>query len=126
MVVFGGRLEELDVQLVGQRFAPLVRYHALVFHVALVAHQNHLCVVPRIRLDLRHPATNKRVMVGCRRNNTTVVYETKTTLFDRNCEFYETKMFGPHHRTRVPQSSDDQTIVLEGTNRLQTLCSYTI
>lgn len=55
VVVFGGRLEELNVQLVGQRFAPLVRYDAFVFHVALVAHQYNLRVVPRVRLDLRDP-----------------------------------------------------------------------
>lgn len=55
MVVFGGRLEELDVQLVGERFASFVRYHSFVVHVALVAHQYHLSVVPRIRLDLRYP-----------------------------------------------------------------------
>lgn len=58
MVVFGGRLEEFNVQLVGQRLAPLVRYDAFVFHVALVAHQYHLSVIPRVRLDLRDPAKN--------------------------------------------------------------------
>lgn len=55
VVVFGGRLEELDVQLVGQRFTSFVRYHTFVFHVTLVAHQYHLRVVPRICFYLRHP-----------------------------------------------------------------------
>lgn len=59
VVVFGGRFEKFNVQLVGQRFAPLVRYHAFVFHVALVAHQYHLRVVPRVRLDLRHPVADR-------------------------------------------------------------------
>jgi hypothetical protein len=31
-----------------------------VFHVALVAHQYHLRVVPRVRLDLRDPAKDAR------------------------------------------------------------------
>lgn len=60
VVIFGGRLEEFDVQLVGQRFAPLVRYHTFVFHVALVAHQYHLCVVPRVSLDLCYPVKDAR------------------------------------------------------------------
>lgn len=60
VVVFGGRFEEFNVQLVGQRFATLVRYDAFVFHVALVAHQYHLRVVPRVRLDLRDPVKDTR------------------------------------------------------------------
>ena len=55
-VLLGGGLEELESELVGQLFAALVADDALVLHVALVTHQDHLRVIPRVRLDLGAPA----------------------------------------------------------------------
>lgn len=43
-----GKLTELIRQLP----APFRGHHSLIFHVALVADQEHLSVVPRVRLDL--------------------------------------------------------------------------
>jgi hypothetical protein len=59
-VLFGAGLEKLDAQLLGKLFAPFETYHSFVFHVAFVAHEDHLGVVPRVRLDLGHPGIESR------------------------------------------------------------------
>ena len=54
--VFLGRgLVELEAEGVRELLAPLEADNPLVLHVALVSHQDHLRVVPRIRLDLGAP-----------------------------------------------------------------------
>lgn len=45
--------------MIRELLASLVRDDALVFHVALVAHQNDLSVIPRVRLNLSAPARRK-------------------------------------------------------------------
>lgn len=59
-ILFGGRLEEFHAQLIGQLLAALERNDAFIFHVAFVADQYHLGVVPRVRLDLCYPADKER------------------------------------------------------------------
>lgn len=54
-ILFGRCLKELNAQLIGQLASALEANHALVLHVAFVAHQYDLSVVPRIRFDLCHP-----------------------------------------------------------------------
>ena len=54
-IFLGGGLEELKAEAVGELLAPLVADDPLVLHVALVAHQDHLRVVPAVRLDLGAP-----------------------------------------------------------------------
>ena len=54
-IFLGGGLEELEAEAVGELLAPLVADDPLVLHVALVAHQDHLRVVPAVRLDLGAP-----------------------------------------------------------------------
>lgn len=54
-VLLGRGLVELETQLVCELFTSLVGDDSLVLHVALVPHQDHLGVVPRVRLDLRAP-----------------------------------------------------------------------
>lgn len=39
-------------QLIGQLLAPFRGHHSLIFHIALVADQEDLSVVPRVRLNL--------------------------------------------------------------------------
>lgn len=56
-VLLGGCLEELNSQLVGQLATALEANHSLVLHVALVAHQDHLGIVPGVSLDLCDPGT---------------------------------------------------------------------
>ena len=54
--VFLGRgLVELESEGVRELLAPLEADDPLVLHVALVSHQDHLRVVPRVRLDLGAP-----------------------------------------------------------------------
>ena len=54
--VFLGRgLVELESEGVRELLAPLEADDPLVLHVALVPHQDHLRVVPRIRLYLGAP-----------------------------------------------------------------------
>lgn len=45
-ILLGRCLEELDAQLIGQLAATLEADYALIFHVAFVAHQYDLGVVP--------------------------------------------------------------------------------
>lgn len=58
-ILFGRRLEELDAQLVRQLLAPLGGDHPFVLHVALVADQDHLGIVARVRFDLRYPILHR-------------------------------------------------------------------
>lgn len=58
-ILFGRRLEELDAQLVRQLLASLGGDHPFVLHVALVADQDHLGVVARVRFDLRYPILHR-------------------------------------------------------------------
>lgn len=58
-ILLGRCLEELDAQLIGQLAATLEADHTLILHVAFVAHQYDLSVVPRIRFDLCHPARER-------------------------------------------------------------------
>lgn len=55
-IFFGRSLEELKTQRIGQLFSTFVRNDAFVLHVAFVANEDHLRVVPRIRFDLGAPA----------------------------------------------------------------------
>lgn len=57
-ILLGRCLKELDAQLIGQLAATFEADYALIFHVAFVAHQYDLGVVPRIRFDLCHPVEN--------------------------------------------------------------------
>lgn len=54
-VFFGRRLEKVQFKLIRQLTTSLGRHDTFVFHVTLVAHQNHLGIVPRILLNLSHP-----------------------------------------------------------------------
>ena len=54
-ILLGGRFEEFHAKLVGQLLATLERDHSLVLHVALVADQDDLCVVPGIGFNLGNP-----------------------------------------------------------------------
>lgn len=54
-IFLGGRFKELETKTVGQLLASLVGYHPLVLHVALVADQDDLGVVPTVGLDLCAP-----------------------------------------------------------------------
>ena len=64
-IFLGGGLEELEAEAVGELLAPLVADDPLVLHVALVAHQDHLRVVPAVRLDLGAPEVDSlRVIQG--------------------------------------------------------------
>lgn len=48
-------LKELHAQLISQLLTALEGYYAFVFHITLVSDQYHLCVVPRICLNLGDP-----------------------------------------------------------------------
>ena len=63
-IFLGGCLEELEAEAVGELLAPLVADDPLVLHVTLVPHQDHLRVVPAVRLDLGAP--DKYVLKGHR------------------------------------------------------------
>lgn len=54
-ILLGGGLEEFEPQLVSQLLSPLGANDSFVLHIAFVAHQDYLGVVPRVRLDLGHP-----------------------------------------------------------------------
>lgn len=59
-ILLGRCLKELNTQLIGQLTTALEAYDALVLHVAFVAHQYDLSVVPRVRLDLCYPKKKQK------------------------------------------------------------------
>ncbi|RUS78396.1 hypothetical protein EGW08_013844, partial [Elysia chlorotica] len=73
-VLLGRCLEKLQTWqltersgLIGELLAAVCADHPLVLQVTLVAHQHHLGVVPRVRLDLEHPPVLhglERLLVG--------------------------------------------------------------
>lgn len=50
-------------QLIGELPAPFRSHHSLIFHIALVADQENLSVVPRVRLNLRCPVSREKNMM---------------------------------------------------------------
>ena len=67
-VFLGRRLVELEAERVGQLLSPLEGDDALVLHVALVAHQDDLRVVPGVRLDLGAPKVKKSFLLVVRKS----------------------------------------------------------
>ena len=56
-IFLGGSLKELEAYAVCQLLAAIVGNHPLVLHVALVANQHNLGVVPAVGLDLCAPGS---------------------------------------------------------------------
>lgn len=65
-VVLGAGLEELKAELLRQPLAFLCSYKPVILKVTFVSNQNHLSVVPGVRLDLCCPVLHRteRVLVG--------------------------------------------------------------
>jgi len=59
-ILFGRSFEEFESELIGELFASFVGDDALVFHVAFVTYENDLSVVPRVRFNLRTPASRRQ------------------------------------------------------------------
>ena len=57
-IFFGGCFKELNSQLIGQLTASFIGNHTLILHVAFVAHQYDLCIVPGVGFDLSDPVEN--------------------------------------------------------------------
>ncbi|KAE8744323.1 hypothetical protein FOCC_FOCC009047 [Frankliniella occidentalis] len=55
--------KELNAELVGELLAALKGDDTLLLHVALVAYKHDLGVVPRVRLDLRHPVEQRKTEI---------------------------------------------------------------
>lgn len=67
-VLLGRSLEELDSKLLCELLSSFVADDPFVLHVAFVPYQDHLCVVPRVRFYLGHPAkcwTVPGVLIRC-------------------------------------------------------------
>jgi len=64
-ILFGRCLKELDAQLIGQLASALKANHTLILHIAFVAHQYNLSIVPRIRFNLCHPlrTSNNHIII---------------------------------------------------------------
>lgn len=55
--IFLGRcLEKFNAQLIGKLLSAFKGNYTLVFHITLISDQYHLCIVPRICLNLCNPA----------------------------------------------------------------------
>ena len=59
MCDLGAGLEELYIEALCQLSAPVRHHCPLVLHITLVAHQDDLCIVPRVVLDLCDPMNQK-------------------------------------------------------------------
>lgn len=83
-VFLGRSLKELEAQLIGQLLASLIRDDTLILHIALVAHQDNLSVIPRIGLDLSTPVTDPigTFLYGTGKESKRNVYQSWTLLKD--------------------------------------------